>query len=68
LTAIRLRPGQTDFTNIGVFSCIMHAFRSKGDFDGAITQYLETIKYVEPSYGQRWALLAAAASQDCSCL
>jgi len=23
---------------------------SKGDFDGAIAQYLETIKYVEPSY------------------
>jgi hypothetical protein len=24
---------------------------SKGDYDGAITQYLETISYTEPSYG-----------------
>lgn len=32
---------------------------SKGDYDGAITQYLETIRYVEPSYGKRSADLAA---------
>jgi len=51
--AISLASSQEDCDRsfvIDIFQMYGDHLYSKGDYDGAITQYIETIRYVEPSY------------------